>query len=161
MNSSWKMPAAIYTMLICSSITLAAQNSSVLTGRFAARIRGPVLTTFGANHEFYVFEITSSPSPQFVVLSYAFLLYEARLPDVLDYSHLYTFSAEPNEQCRASIEELSRRYLFDEHGTFSGVKLEVEYSRNAPALNLPWKERLLCYLLDWETVSLMAKSDHR
>ena len=148
-------------MLVCLSITMAAQTSSVLTGRFAARIGGPVLTTFGANQESYVFEITSTPSPQFVVLSYAFLLYEARLPDVLDYSHLYTFSAEPNEQCRGSIEELSRRYLFDEHGAFSGVKLEIEYSKNAPALNLPMKTRLLCYLLDWETVSLIAKSDHR
>ena len=113
-------------MLICSSITLAAQNSSVLTGRFAARIPGPVLTSFGTNHESYVFELTSTPSPQFVVLSYAFLLYEARLPDVLDYSHLYTFNAEPSEQCGGSLEEISRRYLFDEHGTFTGVRSEIE-----------------------------------
>lgn len=154
-HGSWKIPAAIYTMLICSSITLAAQNSSVLTGRFAARIPGPVLTSFGTNHKFYVFEITSIPSPQFVILSYAFLLYEARLPDILDYSHLYTFSAEPSEQCGGSIEEISRRYLFDEHGTFAGVRSEIEYSKNTPALNLPWKTRLPCYLLDWQTVSLL------
>jgi len=69
---------------------------------------------------------------------------------------LYTFSAEANEQCRGSIEEISRHYLFDEHGMFSGAKLEIEYSKNAPALNLPLKTRLPCYLLDWETVSRIA-----
>jgi hypothetical protein len=160
-DRSWKMAAAIYAMLIYSSMALAAQNSSVLMGRFAVRMRCPVLTSFGTNHEFYVFEITSTPNSQFVVLSYAFLLYEPRLPHVLDYSHLYTFNAEPNEQCRGSIEEISRHYLFDEHGTFAGVRAEIEYSKNGPRLKLPRKTRLPCYLLDWETVSLIAKSDHR
>ena len=153
MDSSWKLLAAIYTMLICSSITLAAQNPSVLTGRFAARINGAALTSFGGNHESYIFEITT-PSHQFVVLSYTFLLYELRLPDVLDYSHLYSFSAEENEQCASSIEEISKRYLFDEHGTFEGVKYAIEYYRNAPHL-LPLNTRLHCYLLDQQTVSLI------
>jgi len=155
MDSSWRMPAAIYTMLICSSITLVAQNSSVLTGKFVARINGPALTSFGENHESYVFEITT-PSHQFVVLSYAFLLYQPRLPDVLDYLHLYTFSAEENEQCEGSIEEISKRYLFDEYGTFVGVKYAIEYSRNAPHL-FPLNTRLRCYLLDQKTVSLIKE----
>ena len=153
MDSSWKTRAAICMMLICSSITLAAQNSSVLTGRFAARINGPALTSFGGNQESYIFEVTS-PSHQFVVLRYAFLIYESRLPDVFDYSHLYTLNAEENEQCGGSIEEISKRYLFDEYGRFLGVKYAIEYSRNAPHL-LPLNTRLHCYLLDQHTVSLI------
>jgi hypothetical protein len=152
-DSSWKMPAAIYTMLICSSITLAAQNFSVLTGRFVARIGGPAITTFGGNQQSYVFE-TTAPSHQFVVLSYVFLQYEPRLPDIFDYSHVYTFSAEENEQCGGSIDEISKRYLFGESGTFLGVKYAIEYSKNAPPL-LPMNTPLHCYLLDHETVSLL------
>jgi hypothetical protein len=153
MDNLWKIPIALYTILIWSSITLAAQNSSVLTGRFAARINGPALTSFGGNQESYIFEITR-PSHQFVILRYAFLSYESRLPEVVDYSHLYTFSAEENEQCGGSIEEISKRYLFDESGTFLGVKYAIEYSRNAPHL-LPLNTRLHCYLLDQQTVSLI------
>lgn len=160
MGVSGKMPAAIYTMLLCSGITLAASLSSaeevsVLTGRFVAQIPGPWLTSFGPNRESYIFEMTSASRSQFVILSYTFLLYEPVLPDVFDYSRLYTFKAERNEQCCDSIEEVSKRYVFDEQGTFLGVKYEIDYAKNAPPLNVSWKTRLPCYLLDWETVTLI------
>lgn len=160
MDISGKISAAICTLLICSSIALAATSAtakgfSELTGRFAGRISGPALTSFGANQESYIFEITSGPRLQYVILTYKFLLYEPLLPDVFDYSQLYTFKAKRDEQCGQSIEEISKRYIFDADGKFLEVKYGIEYSKNAPPLNLPWKTRLPCYRLNPQTVNLI------
>jgi hypothetical protein len=161
-SAGWKIAAAICMMLAGSNVAIGQSTSStekplvVLTGRFAARINGPPLTSFGQNHESYIFEITSSSQPQFVLLSYTFLQYQPLLPSaVFDYSRVYTVEAEQEEQCGQTIEEISKVYAFDEYGRFMGVKYEIDYSKNFSPASLPMKTRLSCYLLDPQSVSLI------
>ena len=145
-------------MLVCASITAGcqasfAQETLVLTGRFAARVDGPQLTSFGPNRESYIFQITSDPGIHFAILRYTFLIYEPQLPRrVFDFFRLYSFNAVKDDKCAQSLGDASKRFIFDEYGRFLGAKHELDYSKNAPSLAFLYKTRLSCYVLTSESV---------
>jgi len=148
-----KTTAAVSIVLMCCGLTIASSARSAgkpgtLTGRFVAQVDGPSLTGFGANHEFYIFQIESYPKPQFAILSYTFFLYHPQLPRrVFDYSHLYNFPAAWDQRCAHTIEEIGKRFVFDANGQFIEIKNAITYSKNVPPLTLPWKESLPCYVM--------------
>jgi hypothetical protein len=153
-----KTTAAMLIVLICSIPAIASSGSSAeqpgtLTGRFVAQVDGPPLTSFGANHEFYIFKIESYPDPQFAILSYSFFLYQPQLPRrVFDYSRLYSFPAAGDQRCAQTIEEVAKRFVFDASGQFIEIKNAITYSKNVPPLTFSWKKSLPCYVLSPQSV---------
>ncbi|HEX8814504.1 MAG TPA: hypothetical protein VF753_03300 [Terriglobales bacterium] len=118
-----------------------------------ARAIGPPLTSFDPNQGTYIFELTSSSGSQVAILSYKFFDYEPELPPrVFDYSRLYTLEAAPDPRCEESIEQISKRVMFNNSNTFVGIKYELDYSKNVPPLNLPQNTRLPCYVLSQQGV---------
>jgi len=149
-----RVPVALFLLLTCaamptdSSASSAKQLAMELTGNFVARVDGPPLTGFGANHQSYVFEMYSPTGSQFVRLSYAFFLYEPQVPDTaLDYSKLYKLTAVKDDTCQDTLENISRRFVFDSKGQFVEVKHGLTYAKNLPTPTLPWKNPLPCYIL--------------
>jgi hypothetical protein len=147
------VPLAIFLLMICSTTAIYSSGSSAtlettLTGKFVAKVDGPPLTGFGLNHEWYVFEMYSPVGSQFVTLSDTFLIYQPHLPDgALDYSKLYKITAVKNDKCEDTLEDVSRRFLFDSHGQFVEMKYALSYAKNLPSLTLPWKTPLQCYVV--------------
>ena len=147
-------PVALFILLICvtTAIDSAAksreQPSTGLAGKFVAQIDGPPLTGFGLNQQSFVFEMFAFGEWQFVTVSNTFLLYESHVPRrVLDYSKLYEISAVRNEECDDTLENISRRFVFDAHGNFVEMKYALMYAKNLPSLTLPWKNTLPCYVV--------------
>src|SRR5277367_6544497 len=139
--------------MLTASSTGSVPKPGTLTGRFVAQVDGTMLTSFGANHKFYIFEIESHPDPEFVILSYTFFLYQPQLPQhVFDYSHLYNFPAAWDQRCAHTMEEIAKRFVFDASGQFLGIKNAITYSKNVPPLTLPWKISLSCYVMSPQSV---------
>lgn len=85
---------------------------------------------------------------QFVRLSETFFIYEPHLTDrVLDYSKLYKLKAVRNQKCDETIEDISRRFIFDLRGQFVEMKFALTYARNLPSLTLPSQSPLPCYVV--------------
>jgi hypothetical protein len=147
------VPLAIFLLTICSTTAIYSSGSSAtlettLTGKFVAKVDGPPLTGFGLNHEWYVFEMYSPVGSLFVTLSDTFLIYQPHLPDgALDYSKIYKVTAVGNDKCADTLENISRRFLFDSHGQFVEMKYALSYAKNLPSLTLPWKTPLPCYVV--------------
>jgi hypothetical protein len=146
------LPLAIFLLMTCASTTVnAAKRSSkqlgFLTGKFVARADGPPVTGFGLNQQSYIFEMVSPLGSQFVTLSDTFFIYEPHLTVVLDYSKLYKLKAVRNQKCDETIEDISRRSIFDSHGQFVEVKFALTYAKNLPSLTLPWQSPLPCYVV--------------
>lgn len=130
------------------------QQPTDLTGRFVARIAGPPLTGFGANHQAYIFEIDSASGPQFAILKYVFFLYDPQLGEhVFDYSRIFTIQATLDDRCLQSIDEISKRYIFDAVGRFVGIRYEINYSTYAPSLAKVSNKPLFCYSLTPQNVN--------
>jgi hypothetical protein len=148
------VPLALFLLILCATTAIDSAASSakplgtVLTGKFVARIDGPRLTGFGLNHEFYVFEMFSPTGSQFVTLLDTFLIYQPHLPVwALDYSKLYKLTAVRDNKCDNTLENISRRSVFDSHGQFVETKNALTYAQNFPSLALPWKDPLPCYVV--------------
>jgi len=144
----------LFLLLICataaidSSASSAKQLETELTGKLVARVDGPPLTGFGANHQSYVFEMYTPTGSQFVRLSYAFFIYEPQLPaGAFDYSKLYKLTAVRDDTCQDTLEKISKRLVFDTRGQFVAVTHALTYSRNFPSLTVPWDNPLPCYVL--------------
>jgi hypothetical protein len=139
--------------MICLVIAMRSPASSAVkpeafTGRFVGRVEGPPITGFGANRRFYIFEIDSSTQPQFAIINYTFFIYQPILPrSILDYSRIFTINATLDGKCGQTLEQVSKRWLFNPNGEFYRTQYEITYSKNLPALTLPWKEALPCYVL--------------
>jgi len=143
---------------VCSSVALGASANSTeaqasLTGRFVAQVDGPALTSFGWNRQSYIFQITSHPEPQFVILRYTFFLYEPQMPRwAFDYFRVYSLHAVRNDQCTQTLEEIAKRFVLDTKGRIIGIRYGINYSKNAPLLsssNTP----MACYALSSQSVS--------
>jgi hypothetical protein len=135
-----------FTFAMASRTVAATIPTEILTGRFVARVVGPPLTSFGENHEYYIFELASPVGQRFVILSYKFLLYQGPLPQRwFDYSHLYVFKGEWDEGCSKTLEDVAEQTMFEAHGEFLEIRYALTYSKNVPSLILPWKTRLSCY----------------
>jgi hypothetical protein len=150
-SRSW---LAIFLLIICATAASDSAASSsknvgeVLTGKFVARIDGPRLTGFGVNHEQYVFEMLSPTGSQFVTLSDTFMIYQPHVPIwALDYSKVYKLTALRDSKCDDTLENISRRSIFDSHGRFIETKNSVTYAQNSPVLVLPWTSSLPCYVV--------------
>jgi hypothetical protein len=51
---------------------------------------------------------------------------------------------------------MSKKYVFDDEGRFLGFKSAIEYSKGVPTtLPMPRDERLQCYVVSTEDVSLI------
>jgi hypothetical protein len=140
----------ILLLLICSTASIGSSNNpgTVLTGKFVARVSGPPVTGFGLNHEYYVFEMFSPTGSQFVTLSNTFLIYQPHLPVWgLDYSKLYKLTAVRDDKCDDTLENISRRSVFDKRGQFLETKYSLTYAQNFPSTTLPWKSPLPCYVV--------------
>ena len=113
------LPLVILLLMICATTKGGATRSrkpsgTVLTGKFVAQIDGPPLTGFGLNQQSYVFEILSPFGSQFVRISDTFLIYQSHVPGrILDYSKVYKLPAVRNQKCDETLEDISRRFLFD------------------------------------------------
>jgi hypothetical protein len=145
---------AILLLFICSATAVDSVASSakklgtVITGKFVARVDGPLLTGFGENYESYIFQMDSPAGTQFVRLSDTFLIYQPHLPVwALDYSKVYKLTALRDEKCDDTLENISRRYIFDSHGQFLEMKAGLTYAQNLPILALPWQGAVLCYVM--------------
>jgi hypothetical protein len=145
---------AIFLLIICATSAIDSAGSSskvlgtVLTGKFVARVDGPPLTGFGVNHELYVFEIDSPTGSQFVTLSDTFMIYQPHVPIWdLDYSKLYKLTAVRDSKCDDTLENISRRSIFDSHGRFIETKNALTYAKNSPVIVLPWTSSLPCYVV--------------
>jgi hypothetical protein len=140
-------------LLICSTVAIDSAASSnqlgtVLTGKFVAQITGPPVTGFGLNHESYLFEMFSPTGSQFVTLSDTFLIYQPHLPVwSLDYSKVYKIKAVRDEKCDDTLENISRRSVFDKHGMFLETIYSLTYAHDFPPTALPWKNPLPCYVV--------------
>jgi len=148
------LPLAIFLLMTCASTTVNAAKKSpkqlgvLLTGKFVAQADGPPVTGFGLNQQSYIFETVSPFGSQFVTLSETFFIYEPHLTArVLDYSKLYKLKAVRNQKCDETIEEISRRFIFDSRGQFVEMRLALTYGRNLPSLALPWQSPLPCYVV--------------
>jgi hypothetical protein len=154
-----KVTAPILIALILSAVATASpanstDKSETLTGRFVASVDGPPLTGFGANREFYIFEAYSGPAPHLVILSYTFFLYEPVMQRrALDYSRLYTLAVAPDEGCEHTIEEISKRLVFNPHGAFMEIQYALTYAKHTPVRTLPLNKTLPCYALPAQSVS--------
>jgi len=148
-----KSIAVLALILLWSAFATASRTAAatitveVLTGRLVARAVGPPLTSFGENHEYYIFELASPHGQRFVILSYKFLLYQdVLLEHGFDYLHVYTFKGERDLRCENTLEEVSKQTMLDS-GDFLQIRYSLSYARNAPSLSLPWKTRLSCYVI--------------
>ncbi len=138
----------IYSTVAIDSAASSNQLATVLTGKFVARVSGPPVTGFGLNHEYYVFEMFSATGSQFVTLSNTFLIYQPHLPVWgLDYSKLYKLTAVRDDKCDDTLENISRRSVFDKQGQFLETKYSLTYAQNFPPTTLPWKNPLPCYVV--------------
>jgi len=153
-QSDWRLWLAILLLIICAtsatdSAAKSAKNlGTVLTGKFVARVDGPRLTGFGMNQELYIFEMSSPTGSQFVTLSDTFLIYQPHLPVwALDYSKLYQLTAVRDNKCDDTLENISRRAVFDSRGQFVETRSALTYARNFPTLVLPWNGSLPCYVV--------------
>jgi hypothetical protein len=136
------------TTAIDSTASSAKKLGTVLTGKFVARVDGPRLTGFGMNRELYVFEIYSPSGSQFVTLSDTFLIYQPHLPVwALDYSKVYKLTAVRDNKCDDTLENISRRSVFDSRGQFVETRTALTYAQNFPILVLPWNSSLPCYVV--------------
>lgn len=155
--TSAKTKILIYIVFqLCSfgASTISMQAQSSLTGRFVAWIDGPRLTSFGANRQSYIFQVASGPEPQYVILRYSFFLYEPQMPRwAFDYFRVYSFQAVKNDHCMQTLEEISKRFVFDTRGRVVGTQYGINYSKNAPPLTLLSKTPMPCYALSALTVS--------
>ena len=139
------------------SARAAKQPRMVLTGRLVARVDGPRLTGFGQNHESYIFEMFSPGAPQFVRLSYKFLIYEPQVPKrTLDYSRLYKITAVRDDACDETLEKLSKTLAFNSGGDFVEIKYAITYAKNVPPLPLAWKLPMPCYLLSPQNLDFVT-----
>jgi hypothetical protein len=146
--------AVILLVMFCATAEIdcaarsAKQLGTVLTGKFVARVDGPPLTGFGMNRESYVFEMFSPTGSQFVTLSNTFLIYQPHLPVFgLDYSKLYKLTAVRDVTCDETLENISRRSVFDRYGHFVEMKYSLSYAQNFPSTTLPEKNPLPCYVV--------------
>jgi hypothetical protein len=150
----WLLPLAIFLLMIYATRTTEGaarsrkQLGTVLTGKFVARADGPPVTGFGLNQQSYIFEMFSPPGSQFVALSDTFFIYQPQLSErVLDYSKLYKIRAVRNQKCDETLEDISRRFIFDSHGRFVEMRFALTYAKNFPSLTLPWQSPLPCYVV--------------
>jgi hypothetical protein len=148
------LSVALFLLIICATTAIDSAASSaknlgaVLTGKFVARVEGPRVTGFGMNRNIYIFEMYSPTGSQFVALSDIFLIYQPHLPlGALDYTKLYKLAAVRNDKCDDTLENISRRSVFDSHGHFVETKNELTYAQNSPPPTLPWKTALPCYVV--------------
>jgi hypothetical protein len=126
---------------------------TILTGRFVAKIPGPRLTSFGSNHDSYVFAVDSPTGSTFITLSYTFFLYEPQIHDrFLDYSRRYKIAAVRHPRCDRTLDALSETAIFDHDGAFVGIEYAVTYAEGAQAVHIPSKVTLPCYVLSAEDV---------
>jgi hypothetical protein len=133
------------------------EAGTTLSGRFVAIVDGPRLTSFGRNHESYIFETQSPGGPQFVRLSYRFLLYQPQVPRrTLDYSQVYKIAAVKEDACTETLEKISKTLVFNPAGDFAGTNFAITYAKNVPTLALPWKSPLPCYVLSPRNFTLVA-----
>ena len=151
------VPLALFLLAICvfTAIDSTAKSwkssskkpsAAILTGKFVAEVNGPALTGFGVNQQSYVFQLFSPSGSQLVRVSDTFLVYEQHLPDrVLDYSKLFRVAAVRDDRCDETLENISRRFIFDSRGYFLETKYSLTYARNLPSFDLPWKSLLPCY----------------
>jgi hypothetical protein len=124
------------------------QPPPTLSGRFVAQVDGPPITGFGMNQQTYIFQQFSPFGTQFVTVSDTFLIYQPSLPNVgLDYSKFYQLTAVRSEKCDDTLENISRRFVFDSHGRFVEMKYALTYANNYPSLTLPWQSPLPCYVV--------------
>jgi hypothetical protein len=130
-----------------------------LTGRFVGWIEGPRLTSFGMNYDSLIFAVESGSGTTFITLSYGFMLYEPLIPKSrLAYTQLYTIHAVPNRRCEGTLENMSRKYLFNSQGAFEKVERGVAYTRDIPPLELPWNAVLPCYAVTPDVVMEIQSS---
>jgi hypothetical protein len=142
--------------VVFGASTKSMEAQSSLTGRFVARIDGPALTSFGSNRQSYIFQVNSSPEPQFVILRYTFFLYEPQIPRwAFDYFRVYSLHAVKNDQCMQTLEDVSKRFVFDKKGRITGIQYGINYSKNAPPFASLSKTPMPCYALSSGTVSAM------
>jgi hypothetical protein len=148
------LPLAMFLLMMYATTTIegAARSprkfGTVLTGKFVAQADGPPVTGFGLNQQSYIFEMVSPLGSQFVTLSDTFFIYEPHLTErVLDYSKLYKLKAVRNQKCDETIEDISRRSIFDSHGQFVEMKFALTYAKNLPSLTLPWQSPLPWYVV--------------
>jgi len=145
---------AVFFLIICATAAIDSAASSsnqlgtVLTGKFVAQVDGPRVTGFGSNRQAYIFEMDSAGGSQFVTLYYNFFIYQPQLQrQALDYSKPYKLTAVRDDKCDDTLENISRRFVFDSHGHFVEARFALSYATNLPSLTLPWKNPLPCYVL--------------
>lgn len=150
----WTVTVSMLVLIACaitaidSGATSRKQPPPALTGRFVAQVDGPSVTGFGWNQQTYIFQQFSPFGTQFVAVSDTFLIYQPHLPSVgLDYSKFYKLTAARNEKCDDTLENISRRFIFDSHGRFVEMKYALTYTKNFPSLTLPWQTPLPCYVV--------------
>lgn len=157
--------ALLLLLVVCCTLGFGTRTSSaqvpgtILAGRFVAWIDGARLTSFGLNHDSYIFQVESAQGPQFVTLSYAFAQFEPELPkSLLDYSQLHKVRAVPDQRCGETLETMSRSFLFTPKGEFLEVKYALTYVKNVPPITLPWKASLPCFVLPLSEVAQLRKA---
>lgn len=150
----WLVTVLTLLLIVCAFTAIDSGASSrkqpppALTGRFVAQVDGPPVTGFGLNQQTYIFQQFSPFGTQFVTVSNTFLIYQPHLPNVsLDYSKFYTLTAARDEKCDDTLENISRRFIFDSHGRFVEMKYALTYAKNFPSLTLPWQNPLPCYVV--------------
>ena len=165
-RNCWK---SVLVLLMLSVMTAFAKDHSKqqqkpipgvkLTGRFVGWMEGPRLTSFGMNYDSLIFAVESGSKTTFITLSYGFMLYEPQIPKSdLAYTTLYTIQAVPDKRCDGTLENMSRRYVFNSQGAFEKVERGVAYTRDLPALELPWNALLPCYSLSPHVVREIQSS---
>lgn len=150
----WMVTVSTLLLILCAITAIDSGASSrkqlppSLTGRFVAQVDGPPITGFGLNQQTYIFQQFSPFGTQFVTVSDTFLIYQPHLPSIgLDYSKSYKLTAARNEKCDDTLENISRRFVFDSHGRFVEMKYALTYAKNYPSLTLPWQSPLPCYVV--------------
>jgi hypothetical protein len=150
----WLLSLAIFLLMMYATRTIEGaarapkKLGTVLTGKFVARADGPPVTGFGVNRQSYIFEMLSPLGSEFVTLSDTFFIYEPQLSEgVMDYSKLYKIKAVRNQKCDGTLEDISRRFIFDSHGRFVEMRFALTYAKNLPSLTLPWQSPLPCYVV--------------
>lgn len=148
------LPLVILLLMICAATNgngatrSRKPSGTVLTGKFIAQVDGPPLTGFGSNQKSYVFEMLSPFGSQFVRISDTFLIYQSHVPGrILDYSKVYKVTAVRNQKCDETLEDISRRFIFDSRGQFVEMKFALTYAKNLPSFTLPWQSPLPCYVV--------------
>lgn len=155
-------------LMACATIAFAAGHSTPpeniptgvkLTGRFVGWIEGARLTSFGLNYDSLIFAVQTGPRPHIVKISYPFLLYEPQITKPrLDYTTVYTFHAVPDNTCKGTLEDMSRRYVLNAAGAFEASERSLGYTQHVPPLDLPWHETLQCYVIGPEVAAEIEAS---